>query len=374
MNAATQSGAAEQGERTKPLTPVEIAEIQQEQHNKRLSALDGIQPHREGGDWTPAGDEDEERQRALAEATGTTEGEHDDDQGADNDATPPDDAARQVQAAKDDEDELVIDLDRARRVRFITKVDGKEEVVPGDKVLARYQKDAAADVRLAQATEAKREAEAKLAEAERRLAEANSAKERKEAESAVNASKEKLASVTKEAMNALYEGDVEKASQLLTSGFTDVVTASLESRGKDPATSDLDVNQLAASIEDRIEVKGALKKLFDAYPEIQADPDYAFLADRARARFLAEGKSHAEAILAAGDEVGKKFGLGKANGTASNGNNSTTLSEKRERKNGIDEIPRAGARVTDGNRPQAETASSVIADMARQRGAQRGAL
>lgn len=195
-NAATQQGAAE-GEEKKPLTAEQIEEIKQAGYKGRLNVLDAIKVDRQGIDeeQAQAVDEDEEteRSRILSETSASAE----------------DDAAAQVRATAEDE-EIVIDLANAAKVKFRTKVDGREEVVTGDKVLARYQKDNAADVRLARATEAQRAAEAALAEANKKLAEANSAAEKKAAEAAVATSKDQLAAIVKQSFDALYEGDQER--------------------------------------------------------------------------------------------------------------------------------------------------------------------
>lgn len=358
QNAATQTGAAEGGE-AQPLTPEQIDEIKQAGYAKRVSALSSIKVDRgDDGEPTPVATEDDEKERQrILESTDDTDVD-DTDEGS---------AAAQVAAVKEDED-VIIDLSNAAKVKFRTKVDGREEIVTGDKVLARYQKDSAADVRLAKATEAQRAAEAALAEANKKLSEADSAAEKKAAEAAVASSKEKLAAVVKESFDALYGGEQEKATELLTSGLTDILAATLTSRGNDPATSSVDAGALAAEVEQRIEVKGALSKLFSDYPAIKEDPDYAHAADRARANFETEGYSRSAAIALAGEAVAKKFGLVKSKGGSSEGAGETTLTGKRAAKEkGIDQVPRAGSAVAgDGQQPP-KTTSQVIAGMAAQR-------
>lgn len=364
QNAATQTGAAEGGE-AQPLTPEQIEEIKQAGYAKRVSALSSIKVDRgDEGDPIPVATEDDELERQRILASTASGADDDTDGGADGgDGS----AAAQVKAIKEDED-IVIDLTNASKVKFRAKVDGREEVVSGDKVLARYQKDAAADVRLAKATEAQRAAEAALAEANKKLSEANSAAEKKAAEAAVASSKEKLAAVVKESFDALYGGEQEKATELLTSGLTDILAATLTSRGNDPATSSVDAGALAAEVEQRIEVKGALSKLFSDYPAIKEDPDYAHAADRARANFENEGYSRSAAIALAGEAVAQKFGLVKSKGGSSEGAGETTLTGKRAAKEkGIDQVPRAGSAVAgDGQQPP-KTTSQVIAGMAAQR-------
>lgn len=356
-NAATQQGAAE-GEEKKPLTAEQIEEIKQAGYKGRLNVLDAIKVDRQGIDeeQAQAVDEDEEteRSRILSESSDAAE----------------DDAAAQVKATAEDE-EIIIDLANAAKVKFRTKVDGREEVVTGDKVLARYQKDNAADVRLARATEAQRAAEAALAEANKRLAEANSAAEKKAAEAAVATSKDQLAAIVKQSFDALYEGDQEKATELLSSGFTDVLAATLTSRGQSPATSSVDAGHLAAEVEQRIEVKGALNTLFALYPDIKSDHRYASLADMVRAEKEAEGLSRPEAILAAGEVLHERYGLRRVEDDGEGKSapaGSTTLAGKRAAKQlGADQVPRAGSIVAGDGAPRQQTTSQVIADMAAQR-------
>lgn len=359
-NAATQQGAAE-GDEKQPLTHEQIEEIKQEGYKSRLNALDAIKVDRSDieGDPEPVLDEDEEveRQRIIASTT-------------DDDAAPDDSAAAQVAAAAEDE-EIIIDLTNAAKVKFRTKVDGREEVVAGDKVLARYQKDSAADVRLARATEAQRSAEATLAEANKKLAEANSVAEKKAAETAVATSKDKLSAIVKESFDALYGGDQEKATELLASGFTDVLAATLTSRGQSPANSSVDAGQVVAEVEQRIEVKGALNKLFELYPDIKTDHRYASLADMVRAEREAEGLSRPEAILAAGEVLHERYGLRRSDAQGEGKNStsgSTTLAGKRAAKEvGTDQVPRAGSIVSGDGAQRPPTTSQVIADMASQR-------
>lgn len=93
-----------------------------------------------------------------------------------------------------------------------------------------------------------------------------------------------------QATRALYEGDSDKASQLLAE-----------------ATAETARQQAALqAAEER-----ALSQLFTKYPEFRQDNDLAVLADHRRVGLEASGISRLDAIAIAGDEVGKKFVLRK---------------------------------------------------------------
>ena len=62
---------------------------------------------------------------------------------------------------------------------------------------------------------------------------------------------------------------------------------------------------------DKLDQRPALAKLFQDYPEIKADPDYALLADRYYDAFITNGEPAGKAIAMAGEAVAEKFGLGK---------------------------------------------------------------
>lgn len=271
------------------------------------------------------------------------------------------DAEKQAAAQSDD---LILDDDTLKRAKVRTKVDGVEELVPAAKVLASYQKGLAADHRLAQATEALRAAEAKAAQI---AAQAATPSVKDEAPKPTV----DLAAKFKEASDALFEGDGEKASRLFAEAVAASTTPTTVGRGES-ATLDRSeiVKSVTAAVTQQLSEQSALEKLFSDYPEIKADEDLALLADRRVDLYEKQGTPRAEAILKAGEDIGEKFKLGKFNKPATGRplktDAPTTREDKLAGKAEIDNLPSTGARVADTSEPD-DTPQSVIAEIARSR-------
>lgn len=249
------------------------------------------------------------------------------------------------------------------------KVDGREELVPADKVFRQYQKGAAADLRLADATRLQKEAADALAAAQRQLTEAGSARERKEAVAAVEAASD-LVGKRKELLSAMYSGDEERAGQLLTDFVSASIEATLAGRGNatQPNVDDVvaqAVQKAIPALRSQLSVESALGTLQKDYPEIWADADYAMIADRHVNEFVAQGKTQAQAILDAAEVVGEKFKLGKF-AERPTPSQPTARDEKTARKQALDEPNATSARAA-SNEPPPQSPSQVIEEMARAR-------
>lgn len=109
----------------------------------------------------------------------------------------------------------------------------------------------------------------------------------------------------KQATDALFEGDGEKAAELFTHGAQEIVAAR-----PTVVTDDL-VRAVTANVKQDLATQPAVDKLFADYPEIKADDDLQLLADRRVNLYERRGISRAEAILKAGEDVAEKFKLGK---------------------------------------------------------------
>jgi hypothetical protein len=281
----------------------------------------------------------------------------------------------------DDQSELILTPEDLKRVKFRTKVDGTESMVDGTKVLATFQKNEAADVRLAQATEMMRKAEAAQQAAEQKLKEAQTkaeaeaaAKVLKEAEAA----KAGLSDTLKQAQTLLFEGRTEESVELWLKALDTVGTiAASKSRGPEPAKLDEQevVRRVAPVVQQQLDANRALTQLYKDYPQLQQDQDFATIADSHRARLEREGKPRHEAIAEAGDIVATKFGWNKATATSSADDQggkkgSTTLAERAAAKKGLDEPRAASARASDATTQQPKTRSATIAEIARARGQQ----
>lgn len=243
------------------------------------------------------------------------------------------------------EEELILTPEMIAKAKVMTKVDGVDELVPASKVLGQYQKGAAADVRLADATRLRSEAQAALdkatKDAQERKTTATTEPEKVEAQAQVQSAQAAKAKFL-EASDALYEGDRAKAAEL----FGEATALAMTPAPKAETTAVVDpeamAGQIATRVEQNLSQKSALTKLFDDYPEIKADPDYALLTDRAVNALLTNGKSMPEAIAEAGEQIGEKFKLGKfaakPAGRQVKGNAPTTQAEKLEAKKGLDNI------------------------------------
>lgn len=247
------------------------------------------------------------------------------------------------------------------------KIDGREEMVPADKVFRQYQKGAAADLRLAEATRMQKEAADLLAQAQTNMANATSSAERRDAAAEVEVAAG-LVEKQKELFSALFSGDEEKAGKLLGDFVKTSVDAALASRPAPAVSDDELANRIAPKLKQRLSVDSALEQLFKDYPEIHDDADMAVIADRYVNRFEAEGKSRAEAIAEAGDAMGAKFKLGKfaEAGRPEASGSPTTRDEKLEKKRTQDE-PRATSARALSTEPPPQTPSQTIAEMARAR-------
>ena len=280
------------------------------------------------------------------------------------------DAAAQLSKQLED-GTIVLDEALLSKAMVRTKVDGKEELVPASKALGQYQKGAAADVRLAEATRMSKEAADLLRAAETKAAPAITAADKLAAAEQEVKNAETLRDLRKQYVDAMYSGDDEKAGQLFDQ-MTDIrVQAALATR--EPAQPQVDVNailqQAVPALKQQLSVDSALDKLFADYPEIKADPDYTLLADVKRESYEAQGKSRAEAIALAGEELGKKYGLGSfAKKDVKSDGGLTTREQKLAAKERLDEPAAAAARATNSSAQRIPSASEVIAEMAASRG------
>jgi len=316
------------------------------------------------------------RTQAVHEEAGIQEPEKNDEPATEAAKEPEKTAASDLSAQSQmlrqlEDGQYLIDDSLLDKAVVRSKVDGREELVPAKKALGQYQKSAAADLRLAEATRMRNEAQA-LLEQQDGAKSASTPQQRTDAKDAAVNAQAKF----KEASQALYEGDSDKASALFAEA---VAIAQQPSQGRTESASPNE-EDIATRVEQRLSVKSALTKLFTDYPEIQQDSDMTVLADHYRGQFEAEGSPRAEAIVKAGDAIGQKFKLGKyAEKSASTesadpgrqGDNkaSTTRAEKLDAKKRLDEPESASARAS---APPVQASSepnrsATIAEMAAQR-------
>lgn len=260
-------------------------------------------------------------------------------------AEPKLDATSQIAAQTTDP--IVIDSADLAKYQVRTKVDGVEELVPATKVLGQYQKGAAADVRLAQATKLQKEAQAALNAALAAPAPATTAQAVTQGANAASAT-EKF----KEASDALYSGDADRAAALFSEAVAAATGGQANGRGDATLSSDELVNQTATAVTQRLSQQGALKQLFEDYPDIKSKKAFAIIADEYTAAFIENGDDVATAIHKAGEAIGEEYGLGKWGAKAAPVNpgrqvkngGPTTRAEKLSAKEELDNIQSSNAR------------------------------
>jgi hypothetical protein len=231
------------------------------------------------------------------------------------DKTPPADAPKpkvdvatdaKAQAKVQTDDKIVIDFADLDKYEVRAKVDGVEQLVPAAKALGQYQKGAAADVRLANATKLQREAETALANANN----ANKAVATAPAATAVAAARDTSVAKAKfkEASDALYGGEADKAAELFAEA---VALATPETSGRSDATQDDVVKRVANEVKQSLSQTAVLEKLFTDYPDIKTKRAFATIADEYTNAFLQNGDDFATAVHKAGEALGEEYKLGK---------------------------------------------------------------
>lgn len=268
-----------------------------------------------------------------------------------------------------DDGTFVLNDDALARVMVRTKVDGKEELVPAGKALGQYQKNSAADSRLADATRMSKEASDLLRAAAERTATPAVVEVKKDDVDKAKAADE-LKQLHEAQATALYEGDIEKAGQL----SAQIMEKTLAGRSQ-PAATPVDINSVVdqavekalPAMKQRLTVESALDRTLTDYPQFRDDPDLNLAVNHRIATLEAQGISRVDAISEATGALVTKYGLVKA-GTpdAPKVLDPTTRDQKLAAKKGLDEPEAAAARaVTTVAVPQ--TNSQIIAQMAKDR-------
>jgi hypothetical protein len=255
-----------------------------------------------------------------------------------------------------------------------TKIDGVDELVPAAKALGQYQKGAAADVRLANATKLEREAKAAL-EAATKNAQTASALATTTGEKAAATTRVKDAQAAnekfKEASDALYGGDVSKAAELF-SAAVELATTPAEARTESATLSDDEIVERAVlRTTQKLSQDGALKQLFEDYPDIKSKRAFGIMADEAINAFMTNGDDVATAIHKAGEAIGEEYKLGKwatvpvvtaDKGRPVNTGGPTTRADKLSAKEELDNIASGNARSTSTEKAP-QTVAEEIAEM-----------
>lgn len=183
------------------------------------------------------------------------------------------------------------------------KVDGAEREVPLEKVVATMQKDVAADLRLQQASQRLRDVEAReqeLLQMQHRIQQSPQLPQA----GAPGADNEGLRTRLREALDGLYEGDTDAATEKL---------AELFAGRQAPTQQPVDLERAAAVAAERViqqreyqrDLQQGQAQFVDAFPEIVSDPELFNMADNATIRISQEHPdwSPTRVLMEAGNRV-----------------------------------------------------------------------
>lgn len=246
-----------------------------------------------------------------------------------------------------------VELDPDVLVKVV--VDGQEIIKPWSEVKKDYQIEQASRKRMEDAAHRQKELDARetaLAERERQQQPPEKVETKPEAQAKL-----------REAVDAMYQGDGDKAVEL----FAELMQPG---RQAEPATpgQQIDVEQLAALAEARIEEKTALKQFAKDYKDVVSDPYLAELADRFRMSALEENPNlpFADSLEKAGQATRdwmKQHGLGATPATQ------PSREAKLQKKEGIDKVPTLSVVPSEARQPsEQEDRLSAIEEARKARG------
>lgn len=182
--------------------------------------------------------------------------------------------------------------------KVVVKVDGQEEAVTEEELVRSYQKNKAADRRLEEAAQLLRAANERAAQLEAQIQSAPAA------EVPPAKADEDLRAEVKNTLSVIYGGDEEAATEALTQLLA-------KTRGGDqptPQAPQLNVDELADAVQQRIEVDTAFAQLKADYPDLIADPNLEMLTAMKINQAIARGTPRAQAMLESAADIYKSLG------------------------------------------------------------------
>ena len=228
--------------------------------------------------------------------------------------------------------------------KFRVKVDGVEMDVDQEELIRTYQKNAAADHRLEEATRILREAQVAAQTAVIQ-----------QPEPAIPEQDTNLRQEAAVVLAKMYDGDQDAAAEALVN--------LLNKKGGDRPTQPVqpvDESQLTQRVLEQIAINQAFDKVKTDYPEILSSPRLENLAVMEIDQRVANGELRSQAMLAVCDEIYKEFGKGRPQPEEK------PLSKREQNKARLDTVPTASAAAV-APKSEIQDASSVIAQMAARR-------
>ena len=223
----------------------------------------------------------------------------------------------------------------------LVKIDGQEQEVSLSDVLRSYQKGAAADRRLEEATRLLNEAK-----------QAQAAPLAAPAPPAVPSPQEPSGEVedfVRGALDKMFEGEQDAAVRALTSAIK-------AAGGSQPTPTPISIDEIAVQLQQRIAVDKAFETVRQEYPDIIANKDIELLTSIKINERVAAGEARADAMLTAAQEVyailGKQPTSARREGTKTD--------EKLARKAALDPLRSAGVAASSGAADEFNTSPSAI--------------
>lgn len=263
------------------------------------------------------------------------------------------DAQLAAQLATDEPKLLNDGLDK---YRVKVKIDGQESEVSIADMQREYQKNGAADRRMADAVRLQRENQELQDKLQQQL----------QAPAAKQDPVDVDTDTSKQFTTALFAGDQDTANQAFATAVSKAVQAEMEKSGRSNATQ-VDPAQIVQQVKQQMVVESALEQSKKDYPQLYADPDMEELgAAKLKRKMNDEGMSFTDAIKSVGTEFATKFGWqteGRPDKTAT----TTARDIKLEKKAGIDNVHAINTKTVTTEEAQ-QSAQDVIAELRRARG------
>lgn len=236
--------------------------------------------------------------------------------------------------------------------KFMMKLDGEEQEITGQELIAGFQKNTVASRRMNEAT-------AKLKEADQILANAKAQADTSTTESS-DEDKPEVLDKAKDVVDQILDSDEDAA--------VEYVKELLDGNNKKPTQEQEPVNtqEIASQVKQQLDYDSALTQFETDYADVITDPNLADMTNRNLATEIQSGQ-HAtieSALKAAGDATRnwmQDMGLGQKT------EETTTQNSKVANKQALEAVP--GVTASAANEVEAEeSASDVIAEMEKQRG------
>lgn len=234
---------------------------------------------------------------------------------------------------------------------FTMKLDGEEQKVSGQEIIAGFQKNVVASRRLNEATTKLKEADEILANA-KVSAETSTTKTSDEDEAPDNTQK------AKNLVTSILDGEEDAA--------VEAVEQLLDGNNSAPTEESLNANEIASQVKQQMDLDSALTQFNTEYADVMTDPHLASMTNQFLATEMQSGQhsSPDEALKAAGDATRNWM---KDMGFSQETEETTTQNNRVANKQALESVPSQTASAAEAVE-QPETAKDILSEMRKKRG------